>query len=90
MIGSQSPEAWKGTILVEDYEECLLFKSCSEVIVFTDKCAYEISSLEVWAENHHSPHAKILESVTSEKEGAFVEFLGEHSWMEKSALRVLF
>lgn len=50
MIGLQSLEAWKGTILVEDYEECLLFKSCLEVIVFKDKCAYEISSLEVWAE----------------------------------------
>lgn len=58
MIGSQSLEAWKGTILVEDYEECLLFKSCSEVIVFTDKCAYEISSLEVWAEKPPLPARK--------------------------------
>lgn len=58
MIGLQSLEAWKGTILVEYYEECLLFKSCSEVIVFTDKCAYEISSLEVWAENPPLPARK--------------------------------
>lgn len=58
MIGLQSLKAWKGTILVEDYEECLLFKSCSEVIVFTDKCAYEISSLEVRAEKPPLPVRK--------------------------------
>ena len=90
MIGLQSLEAWKGTILVEDYEDCLLFKSCSEVIVFTDKARTKSPPWRCGRRNHHSPHAKILESVTSEKEGAFVEFLGEHSWMEKSALRVLF
>ena len=58
MIDLQSLKAWKGTILVEDYEESLLFKSCSEVIVFTDKCTYEISSLEVWAEKPPLPARK--------------------------------